>query len=175
MAARRIIEAVGKFVTVFWDTYGHFANGWDTHSNPYPRLKQFLLPVFDHSFPAFLLDLESQGLLDETLFLCLSEHGRTPQLNNRPGNGREDWSRVYSVALAGAGIGRGQVVEQERSNGWRSEIESDFSQGHLGLGLPSPGNSPGNDRSRSVKTSRANSRRWKCTPRIVRLTSGRDS
>lgn len=112
LAARRIIEAGGKFVTVFWDTYGHFANGWDTHSNHYPRLKQFLLPVFDHSFPAFVLDLESRGLLDETLVLCLSEHGRTPQLNGRPGGGREHWSRVYSVALAGAGIGRGQVVGQ---------------------------------------------------------------
>jgi hypothetical protein len=110
LAARRVIEAGGKFVSVFWDTYSHFANGWDTHSNHYPRLKEFLLPVFDHSFPAFLQDMESRGLLDETLVLCLSEHGRTPQLNNRPGNGREHWSRVYSVCLAGAGIGRGQVV-----------------------------------------------------------------
>ena len=110
LAARRVIEAGGKFVSVFWDTYSHFANGWDTHSNHYPRLKEFLLPVFDHSFPAFLRDMESRGLLDETLVLCLSEHGRTPQLNNRPGNGREHWSRVYSVCLAGAGIGRGQVV-----------------------------------------------------------------
>jgi len=31
-------------------------------------------------------------------------------LNNRPGGGREHWSRVYSVCLAGAGVGRGQVV-----------------------------------------------------------------
>lgn len=112
LAARRIIEAGGKFVTVFWDTYGHFANGWDTHSNHYPRLKDFLLPVFDLSFPAFIQDMESRGLLDETLVLCLSEHGRTPQLNKRPGNGREHWSRVYSIALAGAGIKRGQVIGQ---------------------------------------------------------------
>jgi hypothetical protein len=110
LAARRVIEAGGKFVSVFWDTYSHFANGWDTHSNHYPRLKEFLLPGFDHSFPAFLQDLEDRGLLDETLVLCLSEHGRTPKLNNRPGNGREHWSRAYSVCLAGAGVGRGQVV-----------------------------------------------------------------
>lgn len=110
LAARRVIEAGGKFVSVFWDTYSHFANGWDTHSNHYPRLKEFLLPVFDHSFPAFLVDMEARGLLDETLILCLSEHGRTPQLNNRPGSGREHWSRVYSVCLAGAGVRRGQVV-----------------------------------------------------------------
>lgn len=110
LAARRVIESGGKFVSVFWDTYSHFANGWDTHSNHYPRLKEFLLPVFDHSFPAFLRDMESRGLLDETLVLCLSEHGRTPQLNSRPGGGREHWSRVYSVCLAGAGVGRGQAI-----------------------------------------------------------------
>lgn len=117
LAARRIIEADGKFVSVFWDTYSHFANGWDTHSNHYPRLKEFLLPGFDHSFPAFLADMEQRGLLDETLVLCLSEHGRTPQLNNRPGGGREHWSRVYSVCLAGAGVARGHVVGESDSIG----------------------------------------------------------
>lgn len=118
LAARRIIEAGGKFVSVFWDTYSHFANGWDTHSNHYPRLKEFLLPGFDHSFPAFLHDMEARGLLDETLVLCLSEHGRTPKLNHRPGGGREHWSQVYSVCLAGAGIGRGQVVgESDKAGG----------------------------------------------------------
>lgn len=118
LAARRIMEAGGKFVTVFWDAYGHFANGWDTHSNHYPRLKEFLMPVFDHSFPAFMDDMQQRGLLDETAVLCLSEHGRTPQLNNRPGNGREHWSRVYSVCMAGAGFGRGNVVgESDRVGG----------------------------------------------------------
>ncbi len=123
LAARRIIGAGGKFVTVFWDTYGHFANGWDTHSNHYPRLKEFLLPVFDHSFPAFLRDLEQSGLLDETLVLCLSEHGRTPQLNNRPGGGREHWSRVYSVCLAGAGVAKGKVVGESDKIG--GDVKSD--------------------------------------------------
>lgn len=123
LAARRIIAAGGKFVTVFWDTYGHFANGWDTHSNHYPRLKDFLLPVFDHSFPAFLLDLEQRGMLDETLVLCLSEHGRTPQLNNRPGGGREHWSRVYSVLLAGAGVAPGHVVGESDKIG--GDVKSD--------------------------------------------------
>ncbi|MGE0608303.1 MAG: DUF1501 domain-containing protein [Pirellulales bacterium] len=122
LAARRVIEAGGKFVSVFWDTYGHFANGWDTHSNHYPRLKEFLLPVFDHSFPGFLQDMEARGLLDETLVLCLSEHGRSPRLNNRPGNGREHWSRTYSVCLTGAGIGRGQVVGESDTIG--GEVKS---------------------------------------------------
>jgi len=110
LAARRLLEAGGKLVTVFWDAYGHFAAGWDTHSNHYARLRQYLLPGFDESFPALVLDLEARGMLDDTLVLCLSEHGRTPQITNRPGAGREHWSRVYSAVLAGGGMGRGQVV-----------------------------------------------------------------
>jgi len=39
-----------------------------------------------------------RGLLDETLVVCLSEHGRTPQLTNSPGGGgRDHWSRCYSA------------------------------------------------------------------------------
>lgn len=111
LAARRLIEAGGRFLTVFWDAYGHFTAGWDTHYQHYPRLKEYLLPVFDLSFTALMDDLESRGLLDETLVLCISEHGRTPKITtNVPGAGREHWSRVYSGVMAGGGIARGRVV-----------------------------------------------------------------
>jgi arylsulfatase A-like enzyme len=60
---------------------------------------------------ALLMYLERRGLLDETLVLVLSEHGRTPQIDSKPkGAGRHHWSRVYSVALAGGGIARGRIV-----------------------------------------------------------------
>lgn len=110
LAARRLIQAGGRFVTVFWDAYADATAGWDTHFHHYARLKQFLLPGFDQSFSGLILDLESQGLLDETLVLCVSEHGRTPRLTDRPGGGREHWSRVYSGVAAGGGIARGNVV-----------------------------------------------------------------
>jgi len=84
LAARRLIEAGAKFVTVIWDAYGLNAGSWDTHHNHYGRLKEFLLPVFDQTFSALILDLEQRGLLDETLVLVLSEHGRTPQIDSRP-------------------------------------------------------------------------------------------
>src|SRR5262249_39748405 len=67
LAARRLIEAGGRIVTVFWDAYGDATAGWDTHFHHYPRLKEFLLPGFDESFSALILDLEARGLLDETL------------------------------------------------------------------------------------------------------------
>jgi hypothetical protein len=119
LAARRLVEAGGRFVTVFWDCFGQFANAaWDTHQYHYPRLKEVLLPGFDLAFPTLLRDLDERGLLDETLVIWMSEHGRTPQLySNKPGAGREHWSRAYSIALAGAGIARGKVVGQTTRDG----------------------------------------------------------
>ena len=112
LAARRLVEAGTKFVTVFWDGFGQFAScAWDTHANHYPRLKEYLLPGFDLAYPTLIDDLRQRGLLDETLVLCLSEHGRTPRIDSRPrGAGRHHWSRVYSTVLAGGGIARGRVV-----------------------------------------------------------------
>lgn len=112
LAARRLVEAGAKFVSVFWDGYGQFANcAWDTHNNHYPRLKEYLLPGFDLAYPALLRDLEQRGLLDETLVIWMSEHGRTPKIDPKPkGCGRHHWSRAYSAALAGGGTARGRVV-----------------------------------------------------------------
>jgi len=112
LAARRLVEAGGRFVSVFWDPFEPFGGScWDTHANHYPRLKEYLLPVFDQSYSALILDLEQRGLLDETLVVCVSEHGRTPKIDNKPkGAGRHHWSRVYSAAFAGGGMARGKVV-----------------------------------------------------------------
>jgi hypothetical protein len=112
LAARRLIEADAKFVSVFWDAYGtYFSGAWDTHQNHFPRLKQYLLPGFDAAFSALILDLEQRGLLEDTLVLCLSEHGRTPQIDSQPvGAARHHWSQVYSMALAGGGVHRGAAV-----------------------------------------------------------------
>jgi hypothetical protein len=112
LAARRLVEAGCRFVTVFWDGYGQFANcAWDTHQNHFPRLKEYLLPGFDAAYSALIADLDDRGLLDETLVVWLSEHGRTPRTDSKwKGGGRDHWSRVYSVALAGGGVARGRVV-----------------------------------------------------------------
>jgi hypothetical protein len=112
LAARRLVEAGGRFITVFWDGYGQFAGcAWDTHANHYPRLKDYLLPGFDLAYSALLEDLQTRGLLDETLVLWLSEHGRTPKIDSKPkGAGRHHWSRAYSIVAAGGGVSRGKVV-----------------------------------------------------------------
>ncbi len=112
LVARRLVESGVRFVTVFWDGFGQFANcAWDTHNNHFPRLKEYLLPGFDAAYPALIRDLEQRGMLDETLVLCISEHGRTPQIDSKPkGAGRHHWSRAYSAIFAGGGVARGRVV-----------------------------------------------------------------
>ena len=112
LAARRLVEAGSKFVTVFWDGFGQFSGcAWDTHSNHYPRLKEYLLPGFDRAYPALIRDLESRGMLDGTLVVWMSEHGRTPRIDSKPkGAGRHHWSKAYSVVVAGGGTARGKVV-----------------------------------------------------------------
>lgn len=112
LAARRLVEAGSKFISVFWDGYGQFGNcGWDTHNNHFPRLKEYLLPGFDLAYSGLINDLKARGLLDDTIVLCVSEHGRTPQIDNKPkGAGRHHWSRAYSAVFAGGGFAKGKVV-----------------------------------------------------------------
>jgi hypothetical protein len=110
LTARRLIEAGSRFVSVFWDEYGLAGSAWDTHWDHFPRLKQELMPGFDRALAGLIDDLDTRGLLDETLVLCLSEHGRTPKLYNIKGGGRDHWSRAYCGLLAGAGVARGKVV-----------------------------------------------------------------
>jgi hypothetical protein len=110
LTARRLIEAGSRFVSVFWDEYGLAGSAWDTHWDHFPRMKQELMPGFDLALAGLIDDLDARGLLDETLVLCLSEHGRTPKLHNVKGGGRDHWSRAYCGLLAGAGVARGKVV-----------------------------------------------------------------
>jgi hypothetical protein len=104
LTARRLVEAGSRFVTVFWDEYGLAGSGWDTHWDHYPRMKNELLPGLDKALSGLLLDLDARGMLDETLVLCLSEHGRTPKIDNVKGGGRDHWSRCYSALMAGGGV-----------------------------------------------------------------------
>jgi uncharacterized protein (DUF1501 family) len=110
LAARRVVEAGSRFVSVFWDEFGLAGSGWDTHWDHYNRMKKELCPGFDRALSGLLTDLDARGMLDETLVLCLSEHGRTPQINKAKGAGRDHWSRAYSVVLAGGGVARGKIV-----------------------------------------------------------------
>ncbi len=110
LGARRMIEAGTRVVSVFWDEFGLAGDAWDTHWNHFARMKDQLLPSWDQGYAGLILDLEQRGLLDDTLVVCISEHGRTPKISDGNGGGRDHWSRAYSALFAGGGIARGQVV-----------------------------------------------------------------
>jgi hypothetical protein len=112
LQARRLIEAGARLVSVHWDEFGLSDGAWDTHEKQTVRLRDELCPGFDQAFTALLDDLEQRGLLDETLVVCMTEHGRTPHAERRGDSvdGRNHWSECYSILLAGAGVARGRVV-----------------------------------------------------------------
>jgi uncharacterized protein (DUF1501 family) len=110
LAARRLVEAGSKVVTVFWDEFGLAGSGWDTHWNHFQRMKEELAPGFDIGWYGLISDLDRRGLLDDTLVVCTSEHGRTPKVTPGNGGGRDHWSRCYSSIVAGGGTARGKIV-----------------------------------------------------------------
>jgi len=113
LMARRLVAAGVRFVSL---TYG----GWDMHSG-IARSMQSQLPTFDQAFAALIRDLDTKGLLDETLVMVSSEFGRTPKINQTAG--RDHWPKVFSVVLAGGGIKRGSIYGT--SNATSSEPEDD--------------------------------------------------
>jgi len=110
LAARRMLEAGTKLVSVFWDEFGLAGDAWDTHYDHFPRMVDQLLPGLDQAYTGLILDLERRGMLDETLVVCISEHGRTPKVTPQNNGGRGHWSQAYSALFAGGGIAKGNVV-----------------------------------------------------------------
>lgn len=111
LLARRLVEAGVRFVQVNW-ARDEGANGgnpaWDIHNDGANRLKSFLMPTMDRAYSALLDDLAARGLLEETLVLWAGEFGRTPRMDE--GGSRHHWGTVFSVAVAGAGIGGGRAI-----------------------------------------------------------------
>lgn len=113
LLARRLVEAG---VPIVQANMGRVQN-WDTHSGNFKRLKNELLPPLDQGVAALLTDLATSGRLAETLVVIAGEFGRTPRIgmstgNNNTADGRDHWSKCFSVAFAGAGVQGGQAIGQ---------------------------------------------------------------
>jgi hypothetical protein len=90
---------------------------WDTHYNNFPSLQKDLLPQFDRAVSALMDDLDTSGLLRETLVVMMGEFGRTPKLVKPDGliphfksAGRDHWMDCFFGLFAGAGVRGGQVI-----------------------------------------------------------------
>jgi hypothetical protein len=110
LVARRLLEAGTQFVTVLWDEFELVNSAWDTHYYHYELMREQLCPGLDRALSTLILDLEDRGMLDDTLVVCTTEHGRTPKLENVTGGGRGHWAQAYSTLLVGGGVARGKVV-----------------------------------------------------------------
>jgi uncharacterized protein (DUF1501 family) len=105
------VERGCRFATVVWDEFNQSCiSGWDTHVRQTDRLTGELLPGLDMALSGLLEDLHQRGMLDETLVMVVTEHGRTPKLSSAEGGGRDHWSDVYCGLLAGGGSRAGAVV-----------------------------------------------------------------
>jgi hypothetical protein len=110
LLARRLVEAGVRLAQVNWYRSADEppANPcWDSHEGEAGRLKNVLVPPTDQAYAALLEDLHQRGMLDETLVVCMSEFGRSPNLDAKGGRGH--WGTVFSVTLAGGGVRGGQV------------------------------------------------------------------
>jgi hypothetical protein len=114
LLARRLIEHGTRFVTVnhFDTVFGQSC--WDMHSdggglnNCYSDYEHLLCPQFDWAFTALIDDLQTRGLLQETVVAVLSEFGRTPRLNKN--GGRDHYPSAYTNFLVGGPIRGGQAI-----------------------------------------------------------------
>ncbi|MFN3651394.1 MAG: DUF1501 domain-containing protein [Armatimonadota bacterium] len=112
LLARRLVERGTRFVTLNMYETVFNETTWDCHGSlPFTPLEAYrdqVGPTFDHGYSTLLQDLSERGLLEETLVVCLSEFGRTPQIN--PVGGRDHWPHCWTIFFAGGGIRGGRVV-----------------------------------------------------------------
>ena len=104
LMARQLVQAGVNLVQV---NLGN-NEAWDTHDNNFPLLRDCLLPPTDQALSALLDDLQSLGMLDETLIA-----------NRSPGckAGRDHWGAVQTVFVAGGGTKGGVVIGASDKNG----------------------------------------------------------
>ncbi|MFO1020641.1 MAG: DUF1501 domain-containing protein [Planctomycetales bacterium] len=117
----RLVEQGTRFVTVnmFESLAGHVT--WDCHANSSSSPAKVtdygseICPVFDQALSALLDDLQTRGLLQQTLIIAAGEFGRTPRINDA--GGRDHWSEVWSGLIAGGGVTGGQIIGSSDARG----------------------------------------------------------
>jgi hypothetical protein len=112
LLARRLVEGGVRFVTVnMFDTVFNEIT-WDSHGSkpfsPISGYRDLVGPMFDRAYASLLDDLQSRGLLEDTLVVAMGEFGRTPKIN--PAGGRDHWPGVWSILMAGGGVKGGRII-----------------------------------------------------------------
>jgi hypothetical protein len=100
LLARRLIENKVRFVEV---SYG----GWDMHNDVFGNMET-RGEVLDTGLSSLLEDLNTRGLLSDTMVVVASEFGRSPEI--KAGRiGRDHHPSAFSAFFAGGGVKEGFV------------------------------------------------------------------
>jgi len=114
LLARRLVERGVRYVQLFDAPQN---NAWDHHGGIKDRLPARCRAV-DQPITALLTDLQSRGLLQDTLVLWGGEFGRTPTAEGT--NGREHHPFGFTMWMAGGGIRGGMVHGKTDAYGWHA-------------------------------------------------------
>jgi len=114
LLARRLIERGVRSVTVNQFSSLFRTISWDMHAagphlpTKFVDYEHTVCPQFDQACSALLVDLESRGLLAETVVAVVAEMGRTPRIN--PRGGRDHFTPAWTNLLAGGTLPGGRVL-----------------------------------------------------------------
>lgn len=114
LLARRLVAKNVRFVEVS-------LGGWDTHTDNF-EITANRAATLDQALSTLLADLQSRGLLEQTLVVLATEFGRTPLINENAG--RDHHNKAFSCLLAGGGIKGGRVYGRTDERG--SEVDEDL-------------------------------------------------
>ncbi len=108
------------------DSGSDINKNWDAHFDIQTHVR--LARNVDQPIAALLKDLNSRGMLDDTLVVWTTEFGRTPYNENPAKQGREHHNRVFSSWLAGGGV-KGGITYGE-SDEYGIEVARDMVHFH---------------------------------------------
>lgn len=115
LLARRLVESGVSFVLVS-GAWGYFDHHGDTvRWGGIEKGLKPLCPRVDQAMYALVNDLETRGMLDDTLVMMMGEFGRGPVINGQAG--RDHWTNNMSMIMAGGGMPTGQVIGSSDSRG----------------------------------------------------------
>ncbi len=104
LIARRLVERGVRFVQIYSGGEEN-ERSWDGHMNIQANHTGFAAET-DQPIAALLTDLESRGMLDDTLVIWGGEFGRLP-IVQRGGTGRDHNPHAFTYWLAGGGVKAG--------------------------------------------------------------------
>jgi hypothetical protein len=107
LLARRLIERGVRFVQLFNGAYamGEGVGNWDGHKKLHEQYDVHA-PILDQPAAALIKDMKARGLLEDTLFVWVTEFGRMPTFQ-KGANGRDHNPKGFTVWMTGAGVKRG--------------------------------------------------------------------